>query len=104
MNTTEDKDSPNIFIGKEIGTLHLKGKVISFDNDTMQMQIIELSDKYYERYLDLGKTYPMFRHQQWSLEEGLILWEVDPLSMKRDVSQLLLQWEEYIGWCWDLSS
>jgi len=99
-----DKDAPNLFLGKEIGDSTLKGKVISFDENNIEMEIIELNDKHgrFERYFDIGKRYPIFRHQHWTFERGLMLWEVEPSSMKRDVSQILLQWEEGIGWTWDL--
>lgn len=100
----EDLCVPNLFVGKEIGDSTLKGKVISFDENNIQMQIIELNDKHgrFERYMDIGVTYPMFRHESWTFERGLMLWEVKPESMKRDVSQILLQWEEELGWTWDL--
>lgn len=100
----KDKDAPNLFVGKEIGDHVLKGRVISFDDDGIEMEIIELNDPHgrYGRYMDVGKKYPMFRHKYWTFERGLMLWEVDPKSMKRDVSQILLQWEKDIGWTWDL--
>ena len=98
----QDQDAPNLFVGKLIGDNRLEGKVISFDENNIQMEITKIDDKYFERYMDVGKTYPMFRHEHWTFERGLMLWEVDPASMKRDVSQILLQWEEKIGWTWDL--
>lgn len=96
----EDLDKPNLFVGKKIGNKFLEGKVISFDENNIQMEILMVNDKYFERYLDAGKTYPLFRHQDWNGD--LLLWEVDPASMKRDVSQILLQWESEVGWTWDL--
>ena len=96
----EDLDKPNLFVGKEIGNLVIKGKVISFNDNNIEMKIIELNDEYFGRYMSLGETYPLFRHQHW--EGDLLLWEVDPAAMKRNVSQVLLQWEEEIGWTWDL--
>lgn len=99
-----DKKAPNLFVGKEIGDSTLKGRVISFDDNNIEMEIIKLNDPHgrYERYMDVGKRYPLFRHEYWTFERGLMLWEVKPESMKRDVSQILLQWEKDIGWNWDL--
>lgn len=94
------ENTPNLFVGKLIGDKHLKGKVVSFDEDNIMMEIVLLNNEYYERYLDLGKTYPLFRHTHWNGD--LLLWEVKPEAMKRDVSQILLQWEKDIGWTWDL--
>lgn len=100
IDNLTDLIEPDLFIGKEIGNSSLKGKIISFANYNIQMEIIKLNDKYYERYLDVGKVYPMFRHTYWN--GNLLLWEVKPESMKRQVSQVLLQWEKDIGWSWDL--
>lgn len=97
-----DKNEPNLFVGKLIGNSHLEGKVISFDDNSITVEITKLNDKYYERYVDLGKSYPLVRLKHW--QGNLLMWEVDPQSMKRSVSQLLLQWEKNIGWTWDLDS
>ena len=98
----DDLDNPNLYIGKEIGGLNIKGKVLSFDDSNIQMQIIMLDDELYERYFDLNHIYPLFKHEYWT--GNLLLWEVEPSSMKRDFSQILLQWEKDIGWTWDLDS
>ena len=97
-----DAKMPNLFVGKIIENSHLQGEVISFDENNIQMKIIFINDKYYERYLDLGIIYPLFKHKQWI--NNLLLWEVEPKYMKRDTCQFLLQWEEDIGWSWDLCS
>lgn len=96
----KDADKPNLFVGKLIGNSKLEAKVLSFDDNNIEIQVTQLNDKYFERYLDVGGKYPLFRHQGWN--GSLLLWEVDPDHMKRDVSQILLQWEENIGWTWDL--
>jgi hypothetical protein len=98
----EDLYKPNLYIGKLIGDKHLQGKVISFDNENISIEITLLDDEYYERYLDLGKIYPLFQHKHW--EGSLLLWEIEPKTMKRHSSQLLLQWEKDSGWSWDLDS
>ena len=95
-----DKNAPNLTIGKLIGNSRIEGKIISFDDDNIQIEITSVEDKYYQRYVDKGKTYPLFQHKYWTGD--LLLWEVKPSAMKRDVSQLLLQWQKDIGWTWDL--
>jgi hypothetical protein len=97
---SEDLDKPNLFVGKEIGNKMIMGKVVSFDENNIEMKIIKLDDEYFERYVNLGNTYPLFRHQYWNGD--LFLWEVEPDSMKRQVSQILLQWKKEIGWSWDM--
>jgi hypothetical protein len=97
-----DEDAPNLFVGKLIGNSRLEGRVVSFDDNNIQMEITKINDKYFERYMDIGVIYPMFRHQHWTFERGLMLWEIVSSSMKRNVSQILLQWEDKIGWTWDL--
>lgn len=66
------------------------------------IQVVALKNEYFERYLDLNKIYPLFKHDYW--KGNLQLWEIEPRSMKRAVSQLLLQWENEVGWNWDLDS
>jgi hypothetical protein len=102
MLLIDDLNEPNLFIGKEIGTSSLKGKIISFDDNNIKMKIITLHDELYERYFDLNEVYPLFKHTYWT--GNLLLWEVNPESMKRQYSQILLQWEKDIGWTWDLDS
>ena len=97
---TNDNEAPNLFVGKKIGCPRLEGEVISFDDDGMLIKITKVNDKYFERYVDVGQTYPLFAHKHWRGE--LLLWKVKSESMKRQVSQLLLQWEKEIGWNWDL--
>lgn len=97
----QDLDAPNLFVGKVIGNTRLEGKVVSIAEDNgFTVEITKLDDEYFERYMDLGKTYPLFQHKHW--EGDLLLWEVDPKFMKRSVSQILLQWEKDVGWTWDL--
>ena len=97
-----DYDAPNLYIGKEIGSTKLKGKVVSFDDSNIEMLIVAVNNEYFSRYVDVGQTYPLFRHTYWTFERGLMLWEVNHKYMKRDVSQILLQWEKDIGWTWDM--
>ncbi len=96
----QDNNGPNLFIGKLIGNSRLEGKIISFDTKNIIIEIIKLNDKIFEKYLDLNKTYSLFRHEWWT--DNLIVWEIEPESMKRCVSQFILQWEKDIGWAWDL--
>lgn len=98
----KDLDAPNLFVGKLIGNSYLQGKVLSFDDNGIQIEVTALNNKYFERYLDLGGIYSLFQHKHW--KSDLLLWEIDPKTMKRAVSQLLLQWEKEIGWTWDLDS
>lgn len=91
---------PGLYVGKKIGDKRLRGEVISFNGYNMVMEIVSLDDKYYDEYLDSGGIYPLFRHQH--MHKDLLIWEVQPTSMKRRVSPLLLMWEKGIGWRWSL--
>lgn len=98
----ESNDKPNLFIGKMIKSAMLEAKVLSFDEYNIEVEVISNPDKYMQRYLDVGKTYKLFRHQHWNGD--LLMYEIPSEQMKRDVSQVLLQWEKGIGWTWDLDS
>lgn len=102
----EDLEAPNLFVGKKIGDADadLLGEVIAFDEDGIQMKILLITDRHFNKYMDVGNVYSMFRHKHWTFEEGLMLWEVEPSSMKRSNSQIILQWENDLGWTWDLTS
>lgn len=97
-----DLEQPNLFVGKKIGDSALEAEVLTYYDDGMAVKITQLKDKYFERYLDLGGVYALIQHKHW--QGNLLLWEVKPEMMKRQVSQILLQWEKDIGWTWDLDS
>ena len=97
-----DKESPNLFIGKIIESRLLKAEVKSFDDNSIEVTVLEIPDSVMLRYLDFGKSYKMTRHTSW--KGDLLLWEIPREQMKRSVSQILLQWEKNIGWAWDIDS
>lgn len=103
----EDLDEPNLYIGKKIGRADcLQAQVLAFDNNSITVQVISLFDTYFQRYLDTGRGYILHRHESDFLGQPpkMIIWEIAPEQMKRDVSQVLLFWEEDIGWTWDLDT
>lgn len=96
-----DKESPNLFIGKILQDGILKCEVVDVHNTNIHVKILEI---YWERmstYLDVGKIYPVFKHSGWN-DQKIQVWEIAPKHMKRDTSQVILQWEEQLGWVWDL--
>lgn len=80
----------------------LKVKIVAYDKTSIEIEVLEVGDPIMQRYLDVGKKYPLNKLPQW--DGDLQVWEVDPKSMKRQVSQVLLQWEKDIGWSWDIDS
>lgn len=99
----KDKLSPNLYIGKILEDSILKCEVVDTHRNNIHVKILDI---YWERmgsYLDVGKIYPVFKHSGWD-GRGLEVWEIAPKHMKRDASQIILQWEEDIGWCWDIDS
>lgn len=96
-----DKVSPNLYVGKIIEDSIIKCEVMDIHNTNIHVKILDI---YWERmgtYLDVGKVYPVFKHSGWN-DKTLQVWEISPKRMKRDTSQVIFQWEEGLGWCWDL--
>lgn len=97
----DDKDAPNLYIGKIIDDGKVKCEVVSCEKDDFRIKILEINWDRLGTYMDLGTTYPLL---SCSIFEGMRVWEVDPGQMKRNTSQILLAWEEELGWTWDLDS
>ncbi len=95
-------DKLNLFPGKIIKSSLLEAKVLSFDENSIEIEVISNPTSFMQRYIDVGKKYKLFRHEHWNGD--LLLWEIPGKQMKRDFSQVLLQWEKDIGWTWDLDS
>ena len=94
-----DKDIPNLYIGKVIDDGNMKCEVIAFEKDDFRIKILEINWGRLGTYMDLGTVYPL---RLCYSGRGIQTWEVDPENMKRDTSQVILQWEEQLGWTWDL--
>jgi hypothetical protein len=103
-----DRDAPNLYAGKIISDRNLEYEVISIEPDmnNMTVKVMRIDWDVLGRYLDVGNTYPVFKHKSeyFTEEKGMVIWEVEPTSMKRDVSQILLAWEKDIGWSWEVDS
>jgi len=97
-----DKENKNLYIGKIIQSGLLKAQVKSFDDNNVEVTVLEIPDNIMQRYLDVDKSYKLIRHSHW--EGDLLIWEIPKEQMKRSVSQVLLQWEKNIGWTWDIDS
>lgn len=98
----QDKITPNLYVGKVVPDGMFDWEVISIlDNDNIEIRVLKIYHDRMDRYLDEGKVYPVFRHQGWD-GTTLEVWEIAPEHMKRDVSQVIIQWEEGLGWCCDL--
>lgn len=101
----EDKDYPNIFIGKIIDDGNMKFEVIAHHNkNNMHIKIIEINWDRLATYLDIDKVYPVYKHSSKYLGEEMQIWEISPKHMKRNTSQILLAWEKNFGWNWDIDS
>lgn len=97
----EDKITSNLSVGKILDDRIIKCEIIDVHETNIHVKILEI---YWERmgtYLDVGKTYPIFKHSGWN-ENNIQVWEISSKHMKRDASQVILQWEKGIGWRWDL--
>jgi hypothetical protein len=98
----KDKDSTNLFVGKILEDRILKCEVVDVHKTNIHVKILDI---YWDRmgtYLDVGKTYPVFLHSYDMNNQDMQVWEISPKHMKRSTSQVILQWEKDIGWCWDL--
>lgn len=95
-----DKVTPNLYVGKIMEDGAIKCEVIEVHKTNIHVKILEIKWDRLGTYLDVGKTYPVFKHRGWG--NGLEVWEIAPKHMKRSTSQVILQWEEGIGWVWDL--
>jgi len=102
MAKEKDLKEPNLYVGKIIKSIMLSAEVVSFDDNNIIVRVLENDDKYMKRYVDVGKEYPLVRDTYWRLGGNILVWEIKPKSLKRNVSQVLLQWETEIGWTWDL--
>jgi hypothetical protein len=96
-----DKDAPNWYVGKIIDDGNVKCEVISCEENDFRIKILEINWERLGTYMDLGTVYPL---RLCYTGRGMQTWEVDPEQMKRDTSQVILQWEEQLGWTWDLDS
>jgi|SRR5579885_2291182 len=96
----KDKESPNLYLGKIMEDSIIKCEVVSIHDNNIHVKILAIKWERMGTYLDVGKIYPVFKHSGWG--DKLQVWEIAPKHMKRSTSQVLLQWEEGIGWAWDL--
>lgn len=98
-----DKDAINLFVGKIMEDSSIKCEVIAVHKTNIHVKILEI---YWERlgtYLDIGKTYPVFKHDGGIIsDDKMQIWEIASKHMKRSTSQVLLCWEKDFGWTWDL--
>lgn len=97
----EDKLTPNLFIGKIIDDNSIKCEVVDIHNTNIHIKILEIKWDRMGTYLDVGEVYPVFKHSGWN-DKTIQVWEIAPKHMKRSSSQVIFQWEEGIGWTWDL--
>jgi|SRR5271166_675848 len=99
-----DKDSTNLYIGKTMDDGNIKCQVVGIHDTNIHVKILEIHWERLGTYLDVGKTYPVFKHSSQYLGDSMQVWEISSKRMKRDTSQVLLYWEKGIGWSWDLDS
>ena len=96
-----DKKTFNLYLGKIIEDSNIKCEVIEIHPTNIKVKIIEIKYDRIGTYLDVGKIYPLFKHSGLSDEE-MQVWEIASKHMKRSTSQVILQWENKIGWVWEL--
>jgi hypothetical protein len=96
-----DQEAPNLFVGKIINDGTIKCQVVSCTEDDFRVKILEIGWDRLGTYLDLDQTYPL---RSCYTGKGMNVWEVDPDTMKRSFSQVLLAWEKDLGWTWDIDS
>lgn|SRR5574337_144126 len=98
----EDLVSTNLYIGKTIDDGTIKCEVVDVHKTNIHVKVLEINWERLGTYLDVGKTYPVFKHSNMLSDDKMQVWEISPKHMKRDTSQVLLYWEKDIGWSWDL--
>jgi hypothetical protein len=87
-----------------IGKVFLKTEILDFSEDgvIVKVKILSCDNEYFSRYLDSNKEYTarlVFDYPDMKT------WEIPPEQMKRDVSQILLEWQKDSGnFSWDLDS
>lgn len=100
-----DKDAPNWYVGKIIDDGNVKCEVVACEGEDFRIKILQINWERLGTYMDLGQTYPLLLcYENKRPGSGMQTWEVDPDYMKRETSQVILQWEEQLGWTWDLDS
>jgi hypothetical protein len=95
-----DLKSPNLFLNKIIDDGSVKCEVVDIHKTNIHVKILEINWPHLGTYLDVGKTYPVFKHS--GMYKDLEVWEIAPKHLKRCSSQVIFQWEEGIGWVWDI--
>lgn len=97
----EDRDAPNLFVGKVLDDRNIKCEVVSCTEEYFRIKILEIRWVRLGTYMDLGCIYPLKLCYD-SGDGEMMVWEIDPDTMKRSTSQVLLAWEKDLGWTWDL--
>lgn len=96
-----DKETPNLFVSRFIKDSNITCEVISCDEGDFRVMILKIQWDRLGTYLNVGQTYPL-RLVYESKNGEMKIWEVDPDTMKRTTSQVLLTWERDVGWSWDI--
>jgi hypothetical protein len=97
----QDKLTPNLYIGKTIIDNSMFVEVVDVHKTNIKVRILDIYWPRLGTYLDVGEIYPVYKHRGWP-DDKLQVWEIAPKHMKRSTSQVIFQWEEGLGWCWDL--
>lgn len=99
-----DKESPNLCVGKIVPDSMFDWEVVKIiDADNIEIKVLKIYHDRMDRYLDVGKIYPVFKHSGWN-DTTMQIWEIASEHMKRDVSQVILMWDKGVGWSWDLDT
>ena len=96
-----DRNTPNLYVGKIIDDGSIKCEVVDVHQTNIHIKILEIKWDRMGTYLDVGKVYPVFKHSGWN-DKTIQVWEIASKHMKRSTSQVIFQWEEGLGWTWDL--
>lgn len=92
------KENSNI-----IKTVDVEAEILQQDELKMTLKVINVNDQYIKRYIRPDDIIVLKKHTHFS-GETCDLWEVDPATMQRSASQLLLyNWYD-TGWSWELDS
>lgn len=96
-----DKLTPNLYLGKIINDSSMLVEVVDVHKTNIKVRILDIYWPRLGTYLNVGEIYPVYKHRGWP-DDKLQVWEIAPKHMKRSTSQVIFQWEEGLGWCWDL--
>lgn len=99
-NDIADETSKNLYLGKIIHDGGVEVQILGFTEDTITVKILSSPWKAFAKYITLGDTY-IFT-QVFNSNNKMSVYEISEDQLNYHGSQVLLAWEQGIGWTFDL--